>query len=101
VLQPGIRLALLVEMAWALPITEMLSLVAALTLLEDSVAQSTRQLVATMGKEHGSLGLVGRCRAISMLLKTRPYTQITTIPMHYQATKASFNISLKPRRCYP
>ena len=100
-LRPGTRPASEADTGWALLITEMPSLVAALTPLVCLVVQSMRRQVATMGKQLESLGLVGRCRAISMPLRTRPYTQIITIRMRYQATKANSNTSLKPRRCSP
>jgi len=73
----------------------------ALTPLECSEVQSMRRQVATTGKQLESPGLVGHYRAISMPLRTRPYTQITTTRMRYQAIKASSNTSLKPRRCFP
>lgn len=100
-LRPGTRPALEVGMGWALLITEMPSLAAALTPLGCSAVQSMRRQAATTGKQLESLGLVGPCRAISMPLRTRPYTQITTTRMRYRATKASSNTSLKPRRCSP
>ena len=100
-LWPETRPALEVDMDWALLITEMPSLAEALTPLGCSEVQSMRRQVATMGKQLESLGLVGRCRAISMPPRTRPCTQIITIRMRYQATKASSNTSPKPRRCSP